>query len=145
MSIKMWRLGTLCAGPLRKRKFTLMGSKGHGLLFEIGGFWSVLCVSVFQGSLLFNFLTPKFFYLLAKTWWNCSYASFQIQKKPKYTCRRVKTNRYVLADMKIWSFCLLLPPLFDKHQLDAMITVWLMLKKNPKWEMFLMMCRLRVI
>ena len=29
-----------------------MGSKGHGLWFVIGGFQSVLCVSVFQGSLL---------------------------------------------------------------------------------------------
>ena len=29
-----------------------MGSKGHGLWFVIGGFQSVLCVSVFQGALL---------------------------------------------------------------------------------------------
>ena len=29
-----------------------MGSKGHGSWFVIGGFRSVLCVSVFQGSLL---------------------------------------------------------------------------------------------
>ena len=39
-------------GPLRKQNFTLTGSKGHGLWFVIGGFRSVLCVSVFQGSLL---------------------------------------------------------------------------------------------
>ena len=39
-------------GPLRKQNFTLTGSKGQGLWFVIGGFWSVLCVSVFQGSLL---------------------------------------------------------------------------------------------
>ena len=39
-------------GPLRKQNFTLMGSKGHDFLFVIGGFRSVLCVSVFQGSLL---------------------------------------------------------------------------------------------
>jgi len=39
-------------GPLRKQNFTLTGSKGHGFLFLIGGFRSVLCVSVFQGSLL---------------------------------------------------------------------------------------------
>ena len=39
-------------GPLRKQNFTLAGSKGHGLWFVIGGFRSVLCVSVFQGSLL---------------------------------------------------------------------------------------------
>ena len=32
-------------GPLRKQNF-------HGFLFVIGGFQSVLCVSVFQGSLL---------------------------------------------------------------------------------------------
>ena len=31
---------------------TLTGSKGHGLRFVIGRFRSVLCVSVFQGSLL---------------------------------------------------------------------------------------------
>ena len=29
-----------------------MGSKGHGLGFVIGGFRSVLCLSVFQVSLL---------------------------------------------------------------------------------------------
>ena len=39
-------------GPLRKQNFTLTGSKGHGFWFVIGGFRSVLCVSVFQGSLL---------------------------------------------------------------------------------------------
>ena len=39
-------------GPLRKQNLTLTGSKGQGLWFVIGGFWSVLCVSVFQGSLL---------------------------------------------------------------------------------------------
>ena len=39
-------------GPLRKQNFTLTGSKGQGLLFVIGGFRSVFCVSVFQGSLL---------------------------------------------------------------------------------------------
>ena len=39
-------------GPLRKQDSTLMGSKSQDLWFVIGGFWSVLCVSVFQGSLL---------------------------------------------------------------------------------------------
>ena len=39
-------------GPLRKQNFTLMGSKDRGLWFVIDGFRSVLCVSVFQGSLL---------------------------------------------------------------------------------------------
>ena len=39
-------------GPLRKQNFTLTGWKGHGLWFVIGGFRSVLCVFVFQGSLL---------------------------------------------------------------------------------------------
>ena len=39
-------------GPFRKQNFTLTGSKGHGLWFVFGGFRSVLCVSVFQGSLL---------------------------------------------------------------------------------------------
>ena len=39
-------------GPFRKQNFTLMGSKGHGLWFVIGGFRSFLRVSVFQGSLL---------------------------------------------------------------------------------------------
>ena len=33
-------------GPLRKQNFTLTGSKGHGLWFVIGGFRSVLYVSV---------------------------------------------------------------------------------------------------
>ena len=39
-------------GPLRKQNFTLTGSKDHGFLFVIGGFRSILCVSVFQGSFL---------------------------------------------------------------------------------------------
>ena len=39
-------------GPLRKQTFTLTSSKGQGLWFVINGFRSVLCVSVFQGSLL---------------------------------------------------------------------------------------------
>ena len=38
-------------GPLRKQNFTSTGSKGQGLLFVIGGFRSVLCVSVFPGKL----------------------------------------------------------------------------------------------
>ena len=38
--------------PLRKQNFTLIGSKGQGLRFVIGGFRTVLCVSVFPGSLL---------------------------------------------------------------------------------------------
>ena len=33
-------------GPLRKQDFTLTGSKGHCFWFVIGGFRSVLCVSV---------------------------------------------------------------------------------------------------
>ena len=47
------------SGPLRKRKFTSTGSKGHCLCFVIGGFRSVLWVSVFQGSLLVILLWPK--------------------------------------------------------------------------------------
>ena len=39
-------------GPLGKQKFTLIGLRGHGFRFVIGGFRSVLCVSVFQSSLL---------------------------------------------------------------------------------------------
>ena len=38
--------------PPRKQNFTLTGSKGHGFWFVVDGFRSVLCVSVFQGSLL---------------------------------------------------------------------------------------------
>ena len=44
-------------GPLRKQNFTLTGSKGHGSWFVIGGFGSVLCVSVFQGLLLVLVIT----------------------------------------------------------------------------------------
>ena len=40
------------SGPLRKQNFTYSGSKGHGLWSVTGGFRSVLCVSVFRGSLL---------------------------------------------------------------------------------------------
>ena len=39
--------------PRRKQKFTwTTSSKGHSLWFVFGGFWSILSVSVFQGSLL---------------------------------------------------------------------------------------------
>ena len=38
--------------PVRTKNFTLTGSKGQGLWFVNGGFWSVVCVSVFQGCLL---------------------------------------------------------------------------------------------
>ena len=38
--------------PLRKHKFTSTGSKDHSLRFVIGGFRSVLWLSVKQGSLL---------------------------------------------------------------------------------------------
>ena len=55
---KMSDANRLC-GPLRKRKFTSTGSKGHFLCFVIGGFRSVLRVSVFQGSLLVILLWPK--------------------------------------------------------------------------------------
>ena len=47
------------SGPLRKRKFSSTGSKGHCLWFVIGGFRSVFWVSVFQGSLLVILLWPK--------------------------------------------------------------------------------------
>ena len=39
-------------GPIRKQNFTWTGSEGHGLWFVIDGFRSILCVSVFQGSML---------------------------------------------------------------------------------------------
>ena len=41
-----------CGRGLREQNVSLTGSKGHGLWFVIDGFRSVLCVSVFQGSLL---------------------------------------------------------------------------------------------
>ena len=47
------------SGPLRKRTFSSMGPKGHCLWIVIGGFRSVLWVSVFQGSLLVILLWPK--------------------------------------------------------------------------------------
>ena len=40
------------SGPRRKQEFTSTASKGHGLRVVIGRFRSILCVSVFQGSLL---------------------------------------------------------------------------------------------
>ena len=38
---------------------------------------------------------------------------FQIQKKHSY--KRVKTNRYVPANIYFCRFCSFLPPIFDKH------------------------------
>ena len=55
LPIKIWSLCAFCAWSLRQQKFTSRGSKGHGSWFLIGGFRSVLCVSVFQGSLFLNF------------------------------------------------------------------------------------------
>ena len=40
---------------LRKRRLLQRGSKGHVQIFVIGGFRSVLCVSVFQSTLPLNF------------------------------------------------------------------------------------------
>ena len=40
------------SGPLRKQTFTSTSSKGHRLWIVIVGFWFILCVSVFQDSLL---------------------------------------------------------------------------------------------
>ena len=51
LTIAFFTVVNHCNKPLRKQNFTLTGSKGHGLRFVIGGFRSVLCVSVFQGSL----------------------------------------------------------------------------------------------
>ena len=45
--------------PLRKQKFTSTGWKGHCLWFVISGFWSVLWVSVSEGSLLVILLWPN--------------------------------------------------------------------------------------
>ena len=42
-------------GPLRKQSFNWF--KGHGFLFVIGGFRSVLCVSVYEGLLLVIVIT----------------------------------------------------------------------------------------
>ena len=52
MMIAFLLLSIILMGPLRKQNFTLMGSKGRGLRFVIGGFQSLLCVSEFQGLLL---------------------------------------------------------------------------------------------
>ena len=43
---------THLSGPLREQQFTSTGSNGPGQLFVIGGLRSLLCVSLFQGSLL---------------------------------------------------------------------------------------------
>ena len=45
--------------PLRNRKFSSTGLKDYCFWFVIGGFGSVLWVSVFQGSLLVILLWPK--------------------------------------------------------------------------------------
>ena len=57
--VKLMSYANHLRGPLGKRKFTLTGSKGHSLWFVIGGFRSVLWVSVFQGSLLVILVWPK--------------------------------------------------------------------------------------
>ena len=54
LTIAFFATVTHLNGPLRKQNFTLTGSKGPDLGFVIGGFRSILCVSVLQGSLLVN-------------------------------------------------------------------------------------------
>ena len=54
LAIVFFAAGNHLNGPLRKQNFTLTGSKGHGLWSLIGGFWSVLCVSVWKRLLNFR-------------------------------------------------------------------------------------------
>ena len=74
--------------------------------------------------------------------WKTSYTSLKcdiIELPNSEETARVKTNRYVPARgwtlFYLCSFCLLLPPLFDK--MDATVTVWLTSQKNQKsWNVF---------
>ena len=63
---------------------------------------------------------------------NCSYRS---SKSRRYTdvsgWKRIAT--FPPTSILFFSFRSLLLPLFDKYGLDAMVTVWLTWKKNPKF------------
>ena len=127
--------------PLRKQKITSTGWKGHGLWFVIGGFWSILCVSVFQGSLLLNFrvLAIKFFF--PSYYWN--EASLDCQGEIIHECRASKSRRN--SDIGGWKQIVH----FHQHLIigasahyccniwQAMTghygNVWLTSKKNPKF------------
>ena len=101
-------------GSCRKQNFTLMGSKEHGLWYVIGGFRSVLCVSLFQGSLLVivimidgsekrncegGFWTLEFACLwkaqlfcygtVSSKWWECYFRSCTVESKFIYLLHSV--------------------------------------------------------
>ena len=104
------------SGPLGKQKFTPTGSKGHGLWFVIGVFWSVLCVSdsVFQGSLLLNFgvcvfscfrsFSSQFLYLLTKIRQVAS-----LDSKGEYSASKSRRN----TDMGGWKQINTFPTTFN--------------------------------
>ena len=60
--------------------------------------------------------------------WNCSYWA----SKSRRNTNLGGWKQNVSANILFCSFCSLWPPLFDKQGLDAMVTVWLTSKKNPK-------------
>ena len=112
--------------------------------FVIGGFWSSLCVSVFQGSLLLNFrvLALKFFFVLLLKQgkfrlprWNCSYSASKSWRNSDIG--GWKQSGTFPPTFNNCSFCLLLPQYLTSH--DWILWWWLNLtsKKNLKlWNIF---------
>ena len=132
--------------PLRKQMFTLKGSKGHGLWFLIGGLQCLLCVFVFQDSLLVIVImidSSKKCNNCEGGFWTSEFTRFWKAQLPS-TFQGI-SNLTISADL----YRLLAPeeslnwnnhwPRSQKHSLWTLkdLTTFLYLKifQNFKWEM----------
>ena len=148
MSKRLWIFGFFCdvnqnlKASLRKKTFMAcdlwlvdFDPFCVFLCFKVCCFWTSKFGRVFLKSAVSFSLALSFFTFL--NWnmancrfprWNCFYGASKSRRKSRY--ERVKTNRYVPANIYLCSFCSVSPPSFDKQGLDAIVTVWLTPKKT---------------
>ena len=97
----------LLSGPLRKQEFTSTGWKRHGLWSVIGGFRSVLCVSVFQGSLPLNLRVRAFSlyssHVILPVYWNMTSLDSQGEVVP-YRASKSRRNTHMQRWKRIYAF-----------------------------------------
>ena len=119
-----WRLGGFLADLLGNTERSLLKRPQKVMICDFEDWWlqSVLCVSVFQGSLLFSSLALKF---SLSAYWNMASLDSQNEIVPLELPNPEKPQ--------IWegeNIC-------RKDSLDPMVTVWLTSKKIPKsWNVF---------
>ena len=77
--------------PLRKQNFTLTGSKGHGLWCVIGGFRSLLCVSVSR----FVACDHNYDWRQQKTWLWRQLLNFRVRMSVKSAVTKCKIQRWI--------------------------------------------------